>query len=264
MSSPRKRGLIVAALGASALTGAALVTAPASAVSAQDAVVDACIEQAMAMSRYVRQTIDTPGSARERGVTGVIARIKAKSAACVDVLFRDGTAENPNAGILGGDGFSYSLEGSCTGTAPCNGGNAGKLEGDGGDGWNGGTGGNAGWYGGIAGNGGDAGEACTDAECRGGAGGRAGRYGIGGAGGDGIDGHRGGDGGNGGLLRGTGGNGGNGGDAGAGDRGGHGGNSGNHAQPGTGVGFVDFSFYSQPDRHWPGAVIGGLFYRFCF
>jgi hypothetical protein len=85
MSTPRKRGLIVAALGASALTGAALVAAPASAVSTQDPVVDACIDQAMVMSRYLRQTTEMPGSARERGVANVRARIKEKSAACVDV-----------------------------------------------------------------------------------------------------------------------------------------------------------------------------------
>ena len=124
----------------------------------------------MHMSRFLRQTTETPGSARERGVARVIARIKAKSTACVDVLFHDGTAESPNAGILGGDGFSYDA-GTCTGI--CNGGNAGRLEGNGGNGYNGGSGGNAGWYAGIAGNGGDANFACTNTECRGGDGGRA-------------------------------------------------------------------------------------------
>ena len=38
MSSPRKRGLIVAALGASAIAGAALTAAPVHAVSAEDVV----------------------------------------------------------------------------------------------------------------------------------------------------------------------------------------------------------------------------------
>jgi hypothetical protein len=144
MSSPRKRGLIVAALGASALTGAALVAGSTSTVAAADADQANCVEQAMEMSRYLRQTIDTPGSARQRGVERVIARIKEKSAACIDVLFRDGTQEQPDAGLLGGDGFSYIGgmfdQSICGLPTPCNGGNAGKLIGNGGDGYNGGTG----------------------------------------------------------------------------------------------------------------------------
>ena len=133
MSSPRKRGLIVAALSASALTGEALVAGSTSTAGAADADQANCVDQALDMSHNLRETITTPGSARKRGVEQVIARIKDKSAACVDVLFRDGTADNPDAGLLGGDGFSYD-SGTCPGVAACNGGNAGKLTGNGGDG----------------------------------------------------------------------------------------------------------------------------------
>ena len=88
-----------------------------------------------------------PGSAKARGVNDVIKRIRTQSAECVDELFRDGTAENPDAGLLVGDGFSYSDE-NCAVDEVCDGGDGGALRGDGGDGHNGGNGGNAGWYGG--------------------------------------------------------------------------------------------------------------------
>ena len=111
----------------------------------------------------------------------------------------NGTADNPNAGILMGNGYSYtSYGGACTSGA-CNGGNAG-LVGNGGDGFAGGNGGAAGWFG----NGGAGGAATTP----GGNGGNGGAGGLlsgnGGTGGAGAD-----------AVTGTGGNGGNGGDAGA-------------------------------------------------
>jgi hypothetical protein len=115
-------------------------------------------------------------------------------------LFGDGTAENPNAGILFGNGFSWDAS-SCTGGVTCHGGNGG-LWGNGGDGFNGGHGGSAGWFG-SGGNGG-AGVAGRS----GGHGGRggliAGKGGNGGAGGVALmpdgDGGRGGDAGLGGLF----------------------------------------------------------------
>ncbi len=97
------------------------------------------------------------------------------------LLFGDGTAENPHAGILIGNGFSWTAE-TCIGAAACHGGNAGLL-GSGGNGYNSGHGGSAGWFGG------------------------------GGDGGDGIPGATGGDGGTGGLFMGDGGAGGAGGAA---------------------------------------------------
>jgi len=111
----------------------------------------------------------------------------------------NGTADNPNAGILMGNGYSYtSYGGACTSGA-CNGGNAG-LVGNGGDGFAGGNGGAAGWFG----NGG-AGGAATRPGGNGGNGGAGGLLsGNGGTGGAGAD-----------AVTGTGGNGGNGGDAGA-------------------------------------------------
>ena len=111
----------------------------------------------------------------------------------------NGTADNPNAGILFGDGFSYTMyEGACTSGA-CNGGNGGLI-GSGGSGFAGGNGGSAGWFG------------------------------SGGTGGAGVAGGDGGTGGTGGLFFGNGGNGGAGGAAviatGDGGNGGNGGNTG--------------------------------------
>ena len=55
-------------------------------------------------------------------------------------LVGNGTAENPNAGILLGNGYSYtSYEGACL-SGTCNGGNSGLI-GDGGNGFAGGNGG---------------------------------------------------------------------------------------------------------------------------
>ena len=64
----------------------------------------------------------------------------------------DGTATNPDAGLLVGDGFSYDAS-TCVGTAACDGGRGGFLFGNGGSGWNGGSGGSAGLFG-NGGNGG--------------------------------------------------------------------------------------------------------------
>lgn len=94
-------------------------------------------------------------------------------------LFGNGTAENPNGGILIGNGYSWTAE-TCTSGQVCAGGNGGLL-GNGGNGYNGGNGGAAGWFG----NGGN-----------------------GGAGVDGASGGAGGTGGTGGLFIGNGGNGG--------------------------------------------------------
>ena len=67
------------------------------------------------------------------------------------IFVGNGTADNPNAGVLLGNGFSYTAS-SCTGGTACNGGNGGLI-GSGGNGYNGGTGGSAGWFG-NGGNGG--------------------------------------------------------------------------------------------------------------
>ena len=43
-------------------------------------------------------------------------------------LFGDGTADHPNAGILAGNGYSYTrFEGACVAGSACNGGNSGLL-----------------------------------------------------------------------------------------------------------------------------------------
>jgi hypothetical protein len=75
-------------------------------------------------------------------------------------FFGNGTPENPNAGLLVGDGYSFTADDVgdtpyCVEGSPCNGGNAGLLFGKGGNGYDGGSGGNAYFYG-RGGNGGNA------------------------------------------------------------------------------------------------------------
>ena len=77
------------------------------------------------------------------------------------IFIGNGTMTHPNAGLLIGNGYSYTendigVPGSpCEEGKPCNGGNAGLLFGNGGNGWDGGNGGNAYIYG-KGGNGGNA------------------------------------------------------------------------------------------------------------
>lgn len=42
------------------------------------------------------------------------------------IFFGNGTADNPNGGLLIGDGYSWTAE-SCTGVQACTGGNAGLI-----------------------------------------------------------------------------------------------------------------------------------------
>jgi CubicO group peptidase (beta-lactamase class C family) len=114
----------------------------------------------------------------------------------VRIFVGSGTAENPNAGVLIGNGYSYtSYGGACT-TGACNGGTAGLI-GNGGDGFAGGHGGSAGWFG--SGGTGGAATAVGGTGGRGGAGGLfVGDGGQGGSGGPGSG--TGGDGGNAGAL----------------------------------------------------------------
>lgn len=147
-------------------------------------------------------------------------------------FFSDGTAEHPDAGLLIGNGFTYTAT-SCPATTPCAGGRGGLLIGNGGNGFNGGNGGNASLFWGTAGNGGNGSPTAGVPGNAGGNGGNAGLFGTGGTGGIGGAGAAGGNGGQGGLLSGDGGVGGAGGAgtatvaAGAGGTGGRGG----HASP---------------------------------
>jgi len=131
------------------------------------------------------------------------------------VFVHNGTAADPNAGLLFGDGYSYIGGVGCATGAVCNGGNGGLLVGSGGDGYNHGNGGSAGlFFGGslsIAGNGGAATADCVGSTCDGGNGGDAGLLGVGGRGGDGFGAGDGGAGGRSGLIDGVGGSGGTGG-----------------------------------------------------
>jgi len=112
------------------------------------------------------------------------------------VFVGNGTADNPNAGLLLGNGFSYKEHGGACTSGPCNGG-IGGIVGNGGDGFAGGNGGAAGWFG-AGGHGGTA----TTAGGTGGKGGSGGLFaGPGGDGGDGgTGGGLGGDGGDAGGL----------------------------------------------------------------
>lgn len=114
----------------------------------------------------------------------------------VGIFISNGTAAHPNAGLLIGNGYSWTAQ-TCNQGSPCDGGRSGLLVGNGGNGFAGGNGGSAGLFG------------------------------NGGAGGSGIDGNAGGNGGVGGLFFGDGGVGGTGGAATAyGQPGGRGGSGG--------------------------------------
>ena len=176
----------------------------------------------------------------------------------------DGTADNPNAGILWGNGYSYTAyAGACT-TGACNGGSAGVI-GNGGDGFAGGNGGAAGWFGT-----GGVGGAATTAGGAGGKGGSGGMFfGSGGAGGPGADavagnGGSGGDGGDAGVLSlfGTGGSAGTGGAGAGGGRtgqSGSGGRSGMFAQPVIGVPPANLTSETAPGLVWPAPIALDLF-----
>jgi len=168
--------------------------------------------------------ITRPGSGpTARAVAAQAARVAAPRASATGgwqpgsilrLFAGNGTADNPNGGILIGNGYSWTAD-TCTGT--CDGGRGG-LVGSGGDGFGGGNGGSAGWFG----NGGNGGAGLPGGI--GGAGGSGGLFlgngGNGGAGGSVISGAAaaggiGGSGGHAGLLSlwgdgGRGGNGGNG------------------------------------------------------
>lgn len=123
----------------------------------------------------------------------------------VSIFISDGTMTHPDAGLLIGNGFSYTAV-TCAAGSTCNGGRAGFLYGNGGNGFNGGTGGSAG----LAGNGGSggAGDRFTPG-IKGGNGGSAGLFfGNGGDGGNASTGANGGAGRRGGLFGGIGGSGG--------------------------------------------------------
>ncbi|MGV1006097.1 MAG: TNT domain-containing protein [Candidatus Nanopelagicales bacterium] len=123
----------------------------------------------------------------------------------ISIFISDGTATHPDAGLLVGNGFSFTAT-SCPTSTQCDGGHAGYLYGNGGNGFNGGNGGSAG----FVGNGGGGGAA--DRFTPGGSGGNGGSAGLflgnGGDGGNASTGANGGVGGAGGMFLGLGGRGG--------------------------------------------------------
>ena len=201
------------------------------------------------------------------GKTTASASVPAQPGDVLRFFVGDGTAENPDAGILAGNGYSYTAYAGACSSGPCNGGNGGLL-GNGGNGYAGGNGGSAGWFG----SGGAGGSATTP----GGAGGKGGAgglfYGSGGDGGAGADavtgnGGAGGDGGDAGLLSffGAGGTGGPGG-AGA-----DGGRTGRPGSSGRSAGLFAPAVYDVPPANptseaapglvWPAPIALDVFLR---
>ncbi|HCA52778.1 MAG TPA: hypothetical protein DEP24_07725, partial [Mycobacterium sp.] len=148
------------------------------------------------------------------GSGSTLAAVATPSASATGGIFSflvgNGTPDSPNAGLLIGDGYSFTADDVdqtpfCVASKPCNGGNAGLLFGKGGNGFDGGSGGNAYLYG-RGGNGGNAVDFGIPGEDNfGGNGGNSGFlggtdlagnffYGGGGTGGNGINGGNGGNG----------------------------------------------------------------------
>jgi CubicO group peptidase (beta-lactamase class C family) len=217
-----------------------------------------------AASRRQSVAVTAPTASSTASVSTASASAPEQPGSILRAFVGDGTADNPNAGLLWGNGYSYTAyAGACTSGA-CNGGSGGVV-GNGGDGFAGGNGGAAGWFG----TGGAGGSATT----AGGAGGKGGSGGLffggGGAGGAGADavagnGGSGGDGGDAGMLSvfGTGGIGGPGGAGAAGGRtgqSGSGGRSGIFAQPVFGVPPANLTSETAPGLVWPAPIALDLF-----
>lgn len=122
MTDDRAPKLFHRSLAATTLVGAALLAGPAvagaqaaSAAPVTRADEAACIANARAMARQVLWSVRDADVTRS-WVDGEIARITEASPDCVDALVRDGTAANPNAGLLIGNGYSYTAA-SCAAAA---------------------------------------------------------------------------------------------------------------------------------------------------
>ena len=151
------------------------------------------------LGRGASPTVVISGASGSVPIGAVVASSGATTnpiASFVRIFVGSGTAENPNAGFLIGDGYSYTGYGGACTTGACNGGNGGLI-GNGGDGFAGGHGGSAGWFGS-----GGKGGAATTVGATGGRGGSGGLFvGDGGQGGSGGPGGGvGGDGGSAGVL----------------------------------------------------------------
>lgn len=94
-----------------------------------------------------RREVTAGSAAPPQAAATVAAAVVANPIAdFIGFFFGNGTPLNPNAGLLIGNGYSWT-EATCTDTAGCTGGRAGLLYGNGGDGYNGGAGGDAGLIG---------------------------------------------------------------------------------------------------------------------
>ncbi len=189
-------------------TGAADVAVPSAAEVARATVAAASAVRAPVSQPAASAAVITQPAASQVQAPKASAKSNAQASTpgpFISIFISNGTMQHPDAGLLIGNGFSFT-DATCANGATCNGGRAGYLYGNGGNGWNSGNGGSSG----LMGNGGDGGNADrTKPGLKGGNGGSAGLiWGNGGSGGNASTGANGGDGGKGGLFGGVGGSGG--------------------------------------------------------
>ncbi|MGV0806291.1 hypothetical protein [Mycolicibacterium setense] len=180
------QGLPEAAFNAAGRALGGLIGAGASTTSSTGAQVNSVSRSSVGES--LATAVSNGPADRPAGVN--LDGLGAGGSGLIGMFVGDGTAENPNAGLLIGKGYSYgTAAGDCA--SSCDGGRGGLLMGQGGNGFGGGSGGSVG----LIGNGG-AGGAGTAEHLNGGVGGTGGIFGNGGAGGAGFDTGSGGAGGN--------------------------------------------------------------------
>ena len=154
--------------------------------SAPTALASVAAQEVAASARVQAAAVGTPSaSAAAVWQPGQVLR------AVYGIFVSNGTSGSPNAGLLVGNGYSYtSADTQCSGSFVCDGGRGGLLIGAGGNGYNGGNGGNAGLFFGTAflpGNGAPGAPGCSGSACNTGSGGNALLIGPGGSGGNGAD-----------------------------------------------------------------------------
>lgn len=174
--------------------GAGVRSKPASTIARPESDAAPGVARAAATVRPAASVVSPASVATSAVVPGAAAASTPVGAPDVfSFFFSDGTAGHPNAGLIGGNGYSWTDE-TCTDASSCTSGRAGLIYGNGGNGYAGGAGGSTGWFG----NGGDGGDGvawnpvvpAVGVGGTGGAGGNGGLFygngGKGGAGGDAI------------------------------------------------------------------------------
>lgn len=195
-------GLGLAALSVPQLLDTAAAETPESAPASAASTTDAARPASAARPAGPRARITRPDA--QPAVPSARTSVRPspnQAGSLLRVFIGDGTADNPDAGILLGNGYTWTGYGGVCTSGACNGGRGG-LVGNGGGGYNGGSGGSSGWFG----NGGNGGDSLTEGGAGGDGGtggllaGNGGRGGAGGTGALGLPGGRGGAGGRAGLL----------------------------------------------------------------